>query len=155
MRGERSPYDDAVLRLVGALVILCILASGARAQQRPEPSGEPDNKPLITPDTQAGKSVPVLLEQLTAYEPRTRYRARRELRDRNREEVIAAIDAWLEAQNADEEHFAHRACEAMWVLESFRALDEKQLGRGKAMARGALLHHGINRRIRLHAFLAA
>ncbi len=49
MRGERSPYDDAVLRLVGALVILCILASGARAQQRPEPSGEPDNKPLITP----------------------------------------------------------------------------------------------------------
>lgn len=84
-------------------------------------------KPLLEPVTQAGKSIPELLNQLTEYEPRTRYRARRELRARDRDQVLAAIEAWLEEQDPQSDEYEHRLCEALWIQESFRAIDEKLL----------------------------
>jgi putative heme-binding domain-containing protein len=87
------------------------------------------SKPLLEPVTQADKSILELLEQLKAYEPRTRYRARRELRDRDREQVLAAIDKWLKAQDAQSSEYEHLSCEALWLQESFRGIDEKLLRR--------------------------
>ncbi len=85
------------------------------------------NKPLLEPITQAGKSVPELLEQLKTYEPRTRYRARRELRDRDRDQVLAAVDAWVKGLDPNDSQYEHHLCEALWVEESFEAVDENLL----------------------------
>ena len=47
-------------------------------------------RPLVEPAKIAGATVPELLDLLKAYEDRTRYRARRELRERPASEVMAA-----------------------------------------------------------------
>lgn len=73
-------------------------------------------KPLLTPVTQADKTVPQLLAQLGEYEPRTRYRARRELRDRPAAEVLAAIKALNPADD-------RMALECLWVQQGHHAVD--------------------------------
>ena len=83
------------------------------------------DKPLIEPELQAGKSISELLEQLISYEPRTRYRARRELRARDSQEVLTAVDAWIADQAID----ANQLCEAMWLQESFRQLSPTLVAR--------------------------
>jgi putative heme-binding domain-containing protein len=80
-------------------------------------------KPLIVPVTQHGKTVPELLDQLKQYEPRTRYRARRELRDRPLGEVTAAIPAWIGKQNPKDAGYEHRLLEALWVQQGHHAVD--------------------------------
>ena len=79
-------------------------------------------KPLLNPTTQFDKSIPELLEQLNVHELRTRYRIRRELRDRDQAAVFAALKVWL-----DEVQDAQQLCEAMWIQESFRDVDESLL----------------------------
>ncbi len=83
------------------------------------------DKPLISPDLQDGKSIEDLLSQLTAYETRTRYRARRELRSRDKTDVLAAVDKWI----ADAASDANKLCEALWLQESFRHLDPALVNR--------------------------
>jgi putative heme-binding domain-containing protein len=82
------------------------------------------HKPLLQPVTQGDKSVEELLEQLSEYEPRTRYRARRELRARPEAEVMAAVDGWLLKHDSP-----NALCEGMWLQESFRRLDPKLVER--------------------------
>ena len=77
-------------------------------------------KPLLEPVLQHGKSIEELLNQLTVYEPRTRYRARRELRARPKTDVLRAVEKW----NAGVQD-GNRLCEGLWLQESFRSLDEK------------------------------
>lgn len=77
------------------------------------------NRPLLSPVLQHGKSIEELLGQLDAYEQRTRYRARRELRSRPKEEVLAAVERWLSLEQPS----ASRLCEALWLQESFRQID--------------------------------
>ena len=77
------------------------------------------NQPLLQPELQAGASIETLLEQLTTYELRTRYRVRRELRARDKEAVLSAANAWIADENATDEML----CEVMWLQESFREID--------------------------------
>ncbi|HEV7279727.1 MAG TPA: PVC-type heme-binding CxxCH protein [Pirellulaceae bacterium] len=88
-----------------------------------------ENKPLLDLPTQAGKSIPELLDQLREYEPRTRYRARRELRDRDMAEVLSAVDAWVAKLDPQAEDYQRAMCEALWIQESFRQVDPGLLGR--------------------------
>jgi putative membrane-bound dehydrogenase-like protein len=85
------------------------------------------DRPLLEPVTQNGKSEGELLEQLRAYEPRTRYRARRELYDRPADKVIHAIKQWVSALDASDPEYDRLRCEALWVLESHHAVDESLL----------------------------
>ncbi|QOV92063.1 DUF7133 domain-containing protein [Humisphaera borealis] len=80
-------------------------------------------KPLLTPVTQFGKPVPELLEQLKEYEPRTRYRARRELRDRPTPEVLAAIKSWVAKLDPADKEFDRLRLEALWVQQGHHAVD--------------------------------
>ncbi len=52
-------------------------------------------RPLVEKARIAGASVPELLDLLKAYEDRTRYRARRELRERPEQEVLSSLDKWV------------------------------------------------------------
>lgn len=100
-------------------------------------------KPLLEPVTQAGKSVPELLKQLTEYEPRTRYRARRELRTRDESEVLSATEKWISGKVSP-----NQLCEALWLQESFRKIDPKLVSRIMATdefhARAAAVHAVTN-----------
>ena len=104
-------------------------------------------KPLLKPVTQADKSIEELLEQLNAYELRTRYRARRELWDRDRDQVLAAVNKWVEGVDDPQQ-----LCEAMWLQESFRAVDTKLVDRILAsnvyQARAAAIHTLVNEKDR-------
>jgi len=81
------------------------------------------NKPLLTPVTQFRKPVYELLEQLKEYEPRTRYRARRELRDRPTPEVLANINRWVANLNPTDKEFDRLLLEALWVQQGHHAVD--------------------------------
>lgn len=105
------------------------------------------HKPLITPELQADKTISELLDQLTAYELRTRYRARRELRARNKDEVLAGVAQWVQGDAS-----AEKLCEAMWLQESFRQLDPALIDRimksDDFHARSAAVHTVANEMIR-------
>ena len=59
-------------------------------------------KPLLNPPEIAGASTPALIRLLESYEDRTRYRVRRELRERPRDQVLAALRDWLEGLDVRE-----------------------------------------------------
>jgi len=105
------------------------------------------DKPLLKPELQAGKPIEELLTQLEAYELRTRYRARRELRARGKEEVMAAVDRWIGGEAS-----AEKLCEALWLQESFRdlkpALVERILAHSDFHARAATVHAVTNEILR-------
>ena len=115
-----------------------------------------EGKPLLESVDLTTKSVAELLEELKVHELRTRYRVRREIRDRNKSEVYAAIEKWI-AKSDDPQHL----CEAMWIHESFRDLDmtlvETILASDDFHARAAAVHTIVNERDRvpnLQAILA-
>src|SRR5262245_36646328 len=101
------------------------------------------DRPFLKPVTQHGKSPAELLEQLREYEWRTRYRARRELRDRPASEVQAAVKEWLGKLAKEEEGIAlimsadishakrveinRLRCEALWAQQGHHAVDPELL----------------------------
>ena len=80
-------------------------------------------KPLLTSDTQAGKSIPEVLDQLKAPEWRTRYRARADLQARPQADVLAAAQAWLGTLGGDPAADRLRT-EVLWLQQSFHAVDK-------------------------------
>jgi putative heme-binding domain-containing protein len=79
-------------------------------------------KPLLAPDTQAGRTVREVLEQLKAAEWRTRYRVRADLQARPRDEVLAAATAWLGTIGSDPDADRLRT-EVLWLQQSFHDVD--------------------------------
>lgn len=111
-----------------------------------------DKKPLLKKETLHDKSIPELLNELTSYELRYRYRVRTELRSRNEQQVLAAAKKWAASSNDPQV-----LCEAMWLQESFRALDldliDRILKSDQFLARSAAIHTVTNERIRVPNFL--
>ncbi len=99
---------------------------------------------LLEPITQYGKTEAELLDQLRAYELRTRYRARRELRDRPKDVVVAAVNKWVAGLDRNDPDFDRLRCEALWALQSQHAVDPKLLNEVLAAdtfnARAAAMH---------------
>jgi putative heme-binding domain-containing protein len=85
------------------------------------------DRPLVQPVTQFDRSEAELLEQLREYEPRTRYRARRELWGRPTEAVVAAVKEWVAGLDANDPEYDRLRCEALWVMQSHHAVDETLL----------------------------
>lgn len=80
-------------------------------------------RPFVKAQTQFGKTIPEILEQLKEYEPRTRYRARSELRARPVAEVTAAIKAWVAKLDTNEKEYDRLLCEALWIQQGHHAVD--------------------------------
>ncbi|QEG39498.1 PVC-type heme-binding CxxCH protein [Roseimaritima ulvae] len=75
-------------------------------------------RPLLTPPQIAEASVPELLELLKEPENRTRYRARRELAERDSAEVVAALDQWTTALGEATDETTHHLLEALWAYQT-------------------------------------
>lgn len=95
-----------------------------------------EGRELLKPVTQHGKSVAELLEQLKAYERRTRYAARRELWDRPTDEVLGAVENWVAKLEASDPEYDRLLTEALWVQEGHRSVSPKLLEKVFAAKRG-------------------
>ncbi|MCI0334550.1 MAG: GDSL-type esterase/lipase family protein [Planctomycetes bacterium] len=84
-------------------------------------------RPLLELVTQFDKSEAELLEQFREYEPRTRYRARRELYARPTEAVLAAVKEWIAGLNSRDPEYDRLRCEALWVQQSHHSVDRELL----------------------------
>jgi putative heme-binding domain-containing protein len=82
-----------------------------------------EGRPLVTPVIQAGKSVPELLEQLREYEASTKYRVQRELRDRPKDEVVAAVKTWVGSIDPKDPQHDRLLVDAMWALAGQQVVD--------------------------------
>ncbi|MDB4265150.1 plastocyanin/azurin family copper-binding protein [bacterium] len=80
------------------------------------------DRPLVEPAKIDGASVEDLLSNLALPEYRTRYRTRRELRERDASEVVAAASKWAAEQSDD-----RLKLEALWVTWGADKLDNKLL----------------------------
>jgi putative heme-binding domain-containing protein len=85
-------------------------------------------KKLLEPVVQFDKTEAELLDQTREYELRTRYRARRELRDRPTPVVAAAVKTWVAELDKSDPEYDRLRCEALWVLQGHHAVDPILLG---------------------------
>ena len=86
-------------------------------------------RPLVRRPTIAGQPIPALLDNLKAYEDRTRYWTRRELRDRPTDQVVAALRAWIAGLDAAGADYEHHLLEALWVYEHHDVVEQDLLRR--------------------------
>jgi hypothetical protein len=86
-------------------------------------------KPLLTPPKIDGASIESLLALLKEPEYRTRYRVRRELRDRDTAQVTAALDKWTASFDLAKPEETHHLLEALWVKQHHNAVDAALLGK--------------------------
>ncbi|MCA9201152.1 MAG: HEAT repeat domain-containing protein, partial [Planctomycetales bacterium] len=87
------------------------------------------SRPLQQPAKISGESIPALLELLKASEDRVRYRVRRELRERNSDEVVAAVKKWTASLDKADPDVEHHLLEALWVLQHHNRVDTELLNR--------------------------
>lgn len=85
--------------------------------------------PLVKPAAIAGQPIEKLLDLLTTYEDRTRARVRLELRDRNTQDVISGVDAWIAALDQSDPGYEHNLLEAFWVKQHHQVLDKELLNK--------------------------
>jgi glucose/arabinose dehydrogenase len=84
-------------------------------------------RPLVEKPKIAGATVPELLDLLKAYEDRTRYRARRELREHPPELVLKELDKWVAGLYKNDPEYWHNMLEALWLHQSLDAVDPSLL----------------------------
>jgi glucose/arabinose dehydrogenase len=80
-------------------------------------------RPLVEKPKIAGATVPELLDLLKAYEDRTRYRARRELREHPPEVVLKELDKWVAGLYKNDPEYSHNMLEALWLHQSLNDVD--------------------------------
>lgn len=86
-----------------------------------------NSKPLLTPPQIAGEPIPVLLDLLKSYEDRTRYLVRRELRERDTDEVVAELKKWVASLDHNDADFEHHKLEALWVYQQHNVVNDDLL----------------------------
>ena len=86
-------------------------------------------RPLVEPAKIDGASIAQLLENLKLPEDRARHRTRRELRERNVEEVTSAVKSWVASLNKSDPNYEHHLVEALWVTWGMNKVDLALLDR--------------------------
>jgi putative heme-binding domain-containing protein len=86
-------------------------------------------RPVVPPAVIAGQPIAKLLDLLKEPEDRTRYRVRTELRERKKDDVQKAVDAWIAALDENDAHTERLLLEALWVLQGQQIVDERLLVR--------------------------
>ncbi|MBC6998478.1 c-type cytochrome [Cytophaga sp. FL35] len=85
------------------------------------------SKPLVTPAKVDGATIEELLENLKLPEYRTRYRTRRELRARDKNEVLTKLGEWVSKLDKENEKYEHHLLEALWVTWGLNDIDQNLL----------------------------
>jgi glucose/arabinose dehydrogenase len=80
-------------------------------------------RPLVERAKIAGASTAELLELLKLYEDRTRYRARRELREHKSQAVMSELEKWVGGLSKNDPDYWRLMLEALWLKQSFDQVD--------------------------------
>ncbi len=86
-------------------------------------------RPLLKPAQIAGAPIPQLLNLLKEPENRVRYRAKIELSGRDTNQVLAALQSWVDGLDPKDPNYEHHMMEALWVKQWNNRVDEKLLTR--------------------------
>lgn len=86
-------------------------------------------RPVLQPAEIEGQPVEKLLELLKVPEDRTRYRARRELAQRDTKEVMQALAVWSDALSEDDENHEHHLLETLWLHQTHHQVNPELLQR--------------------------
>ncbi len=81
------------------------------------------SRPLVKPAKVHDATIEELLDNLKLPEYRTRYRTRRELRERESEAVLTALDQWVGNLDQADENYEHHLLEALWVTWGLNQID--------------------------------
>ena len=85
------------------------------------------SRPLVKPAKVVDAPISTLLENLKLPEYRTRYRTRRELRNRNPKEVLTALITWVGNLDKKNDRYEHHKLEALWVTWWLNKINENIL----------------------------
>ncbi|MGV3762869.1 PVC-type heme-binding CxxCH protein [Parapedobacter sp.] len=85
------------------------------------------DKPTLNPTDLSRLDIPGLLDQLKVPEDRTRYRARRQLREFPAAEVLAGLADWVDALDASSPQVEYHRLEGLWVYQQFNQPNERLL----------------------------
>lgn len=85
------------------------------------------SRPLVKPATIDGASIEQLLENLKLPEYRTRYRTRRELRGRDKAQVLSKTKEWAAKLDKKDPRYEHNLLEALWVTWGMDKVDQQLL----------------------------
>lgn len=84
-------------------------------------------RPLLEPSKISGEPIPALLELLKMPEDRTRYRAKRELADRDSKEVLAELKKWTAGLDSADEDHEHQLLESLWMYQTHDVVNQELL----------------------------
>lgn len=85
------------------------------------------SRPLVEPAQIINADIPTLLDHLKLPEYRTRYRTRRELRSRNKKEVIQELSNWINTLDENHPDYEHHLLEGVWVSWGLNEINAKGL----------------------------
>jgi len=86
-------------------------------------------RPLLTPVKIAGQPIPALLDALKEPEDRVRYRAKIELSARSTNDVLTALQGWMDRLDPKDPRYEHHMMEALWVHQWHNRVNEPLLKR--------------------------
>jgi len=85
------------------------------------------SRPLDQPARIAGQPVDALLDLLKSPQDRTRYRVRRELAERDTDEVLSGLQTWMSALDPSDDDYEHHMLEALWLHQTHDVVNEELL----------------------------
>ncbi|QDV23475.1 PVC-type heme-binding CxxCH protein [Aureliella helgolandensis] len=86
-------------------------------------------RPLVEVPQIEGAPIASLLEGLKTYEDRIRYNVRRELANRDSDEVVAATSKWIAGLDPQEAEYEHHLLEALWAFQTQNVVNVELLNK--------------------------
>lgn len=86
-------------------------------------------RPLAKKPQLVGISLPELVDHLQSPEAWTRHQTRKELSERDPDQVLAAVERWVETLDTQAEQYDHHLVEAMWACQNVERASESILKR--------------------------
>ncbi|MEC7906332.1 MAG: PVC-type heme-binding CxxCH protein [Verrucomicrobiota bacterium] len=87
------------------------------------------DRPLVKKPKLVGLPIPELVDHLKSPEAWTRHQTRKELSERNPDEVLAAVENWVQGLDPETDQYAHHLVEAMWACQNVERVSEPILSR--------------------------
>lgn len=86
-------------------------------------------RPLVQPAKIDGEPIEKLVKLLEVVEDRTRYRAKRELAERDSDKVLAAVDQWMKSLDESGKDYEHHMLEGLWMYQTHNVVNQSLLER--------------------------
>lgn len=86
-------------------------------------------RPLVEKPQLVGISIAAQIEHLSSPEAWTRHQARKELSEQDPDQVLAALEAWVESLDPETPNYDHHLVEAMWACQNVERVSESILKR--------------------------